>query len=390
MELRITATARDGAGVARAEDGRVVFVEGALPGETVTAEITRVDKRWSRGRVVVVSDPSPDRVPVACSHQLEGCGGCDLLHVEAGAAIRMKQSMVVDQLVRAEVDAPAPGLRDLDDDHGRTTVRAAVVRGRAGYRIRSSNDIVVPDDCDAVDPLVEELLVDGRFGDAEEIQIRVGNRTGERLVVVTGSDFGIELPDDVALVTDTQLVAGKRAWIHEEAAGRSWRISARSFFQNRPAGVDALVAEVQEMVDEYGVDGPLVDAYAGIGIFGGTIGANRPVHAIERGRDSVADARVNLVDADAKIVKTDVARWRSSPAGVVIADPAREGLGKGAVQTLVRAEPAVLVLVSCDPGSFGRDAKLLAGAGYELQRYTVIDMFPGTSHVETVAAFTPA
>ncbi|MGZ0218819.1 MAG: class I SAM-dependent RNA methyltransferase, partial [Acidimicrobiales bacterium] len=344
MELRITATARDGTGVARADDGRVVFVEGALPGETVTAEITRVDKRWSRGRVVVVVDPSPDRIPVGCSHQLEGCGGCDLLHVEARAAIRMKQSMVVDQLVRAGVDAPAPGLRDLDDDHGRTTVRAAVVDGRAGYRIRASNDIVVPDGCDAVDPLVEELLVDGRFGDAEEVQIRVGSRTGERLVVVTGSDFGIELPDDVAVVTDTQLVAGKRAWIHEEAAGRSWRVSARSFFQNRPAGIDALVAEVQEMVDEYGVDGPLVDAYAGIGIFGATIGANRPVFAIERGSDSVADARVNLVDVDAKIVKTDVARWHSSPAGVVIADPAREGLGKGAVQTLVRAEAAVLVL----------------------------------------------
>ncbi|NCG35947.1 MAG: TRAM domain-containing protein, partial [Actinobacteria bacterium] len=185
MELRITATARDGTGVARADDGRVVFVEGALPGETVTAEITRVDKRWSRGRVVVVVDPSPDRIPVGCSHQLEGCGGCDLLHVEARAAIRMKQSMVVDQLVRAGVDAPAPGLRDLDDDHGRTTVRAAVVDGRAGYRIRASNDIVVPDGCDAVDPLVEELLVDGRFGDAEEVQIRVGSRTGERLVVVT-------------------------------------------------------------------------------------------------------------------------------------------------------------------------------------------------------------
>ncbi len=367
-----------------------MFVEGALPGETVTAEITRVDKRWSRGRVVVVSEPSPDRIAVGCSHQLEGCGGCDLLHVESGAAIRMKQAMVVDQLVRAEVDAPAPGLRDLDDDQGRTTVRAAVVDGRAGYRIRASNDIVVPDECGAVDPLAEELLVDGRFGDAEEVQIRVGNRTGERLVVITGSDFEVELPDDVAIVTDTQLAAGKRSWIHEEAAGRRWRLSARSFFQNRPAGVDALVAEVQEMVDEYGTEGPLVDAYAGIGIFGGTIGAGRTVHAIERGRDSIADARVNLAGADAKIVKADVARWRPSPAHIVIADPAREGLGKGAVKALVRAEPNLLVLASCDPGSFGRDAKLLENAGYTLQRYTVIDMFPGTSHVETVAAFTPA
>ena len=100
VELRVTATARDGAGVARAEDGRVVFVEGALPGETVVAEITRVDKRWSRGRVVTVQEPSPDRIPVPCAHQLEGCGGCDLLHVAPSAAMRMKQSMVVDQLTR--------------------------------------------------------------------------------------------------------------------------------------------------------------------------------------------------------------------------------------------------------------------------------------------------
>ncbi|MEM7139879.1 MAG: TRAM domain-containing protein [Actinomycetota bacterium] len=390
MELRVTATARDGAGVARAEDGRVVFVDGALAGETVNVEVLRVDRRWSRARVVTVVESSPERVPVPCTHQVEGCGGCDLLHVAPGAQLRMKSSMVVDQLVRAEVDAPDPSLRDLDEDHGRTTVRAAVVDGRAGYRIRGSHDVVIPEMCDAVDPMAEQLLVDGRFGEAREVTIRVGNRTGERLVLVEGSTFDVEVPDDVLVVAADDLKKGKRAWIHEEAGGRSWRVSARSFFQNRPAGVDALVDEVAEMVDDLGSDGPLVDAYAGIGIFAGTVGRGRTVHAIERGRDSIADARVNLsagAGHEVKVIKAAVERWRPTPAAIVVADPAREGLGKKAITSLLRSEPGLFVLVSCDPSSFARDAKLLTGAGMRLDRYTVVDMFPGTSHVETVGAF---
>jgi 23S rRNA (uracil1939-C5)-methyltransferase len=382
----VTATARDGAGVARAEDGQVIFVEGGLAGETVTVELIKVDKRWSRARVVRVLDPSPERVPVPCTHQVEGCGGCDLLHVGPDAQLRMKSSMVIDQLVRAEVDAPHPALRSLDGDQGRTTVRAAVLDGRAGYRVRGSHDVVVPEVCEAVDPAAEQLLVDGRFGEADEVTIRVGNRTGERMVMVGGSSFGVDVPDDVLLVGTDELAKGKRAWIHEEAAGRRWRLSARSFFQNRPAGVDALVEEVSEIVTELGDDGPLVDAYAGIGIFAGTIGRGRQVHAIERGRDSLADARVNL-DRGVKLIKTPVERWRATQAAVVIADPAREGLRRAGVAALLRAEPGLFVLVSCDPGSFARDAALLIESGLRLDRITVVDLFPGTSHVETVGAF---
>ncbi|MCQ3813971.1 MAG: TRAM domain-containing protein [Acidimicrobiia bacterium] len=391
MKLRVTAAARNGTGVARADDGRVVFVEGALPGEVVTAELVRTDRRWARARIISVIEASKDRVPISCSHQLEGCGGCDLLHVEPAAQLRMKQSMVVDQLVRAQVKAPDPVLRSLDNDQGRTTIKAAVVNGRAGYRARSSHDVIVPDVCGAVDPAAEQLLVEGRFGQAREVTIRIGNRTGERMVVLNGNANGngnkVMLPDDVLAVTTAELQSGKRAWIHEEAAGRRWRVSARSFFQNRPAGVDALVDEVTKMVDELADDGVMVDAYAGIGVFAGTVGVGRKVHVIERGKDPTADARVNLNGNDALVLTAAVENWRSSPAAVVVADPAREGLGVRGVRALLRAEPDVFVLVSCDPSSFARDAKLLENGGMTLNRYTVLDLFPGTSHVETVAAF---
>ena len=393
MELLVTATARDGAGVARNEDGRVIFVEGALAGETVIVEVIEIDKRWSRARVLEGLDPSPERVPVPCAHQLEGCGGCDLMHVGADFQLRMKSSIVSEQLLRAGVQAPDPSLRTLRDDHGRTTVQAAVVDGRGGYRVRGSHDVVVPEACGAIDPLAEQILVEGRFGDADEVTIRIGNRTGERLVMVAGSTQHVSVPDDVLVVSSDELDAGRRAWIHEEAGGRRWRLSARSFFQNRPAGVDALVTEVGALVNALGgleQEGPLVDAYAGIGIFAGTIGRSRTVYAIERSRDSIADLRVNLDRSDVKIVNAPVERWKALPASIVIADPAREGLGKAGVDALVRSDPQLFVLVGCDPASFARDTGLLCSAGMRFEHLTVVDLFPDTTHIETVGAFVRA
>lgn len=386
MELRVTATARDGAGVARAVDGRVVFVEDALPGELVRAEIHQVDRRWSRARVTEVLEASPDRIEVVCEAQMAGCGGCDMLHVESLAQARMKQSIVVDQLTRAGVDSPVPGLRLLDRDGGRTMVRAAVVDGRAGFRMRSSHETVIPGECGAIDDEAEELLVDGRYGDAVEVLIRVGSRTGERMVVVDGSIDRVVVPEDVLVVEQKELDSGRRAWIHEEVAGRRWRISARSFFQNRPAGAEALVAEVSELVDELAPDGVLIDAYAGVGLFAGTVGVGRSTIAVERSPDAIADARVNVGD-QAKVVRVAVEKWKASPAEVVVADPSRAGLRDSGVRALVAAGPSLLVLVSCDPSAFAQDSRRLADVGYRLDRWTVVDLFPLTSHVETVAAF---
>ena len=394
MELKVTATARDGAGVARGDDGRVVFVQGALPDEVVEAVVVRTEKRWSRARIQRILEPSPHRVEVPCPHRRDGCGGCNLLHVDPVHQPRLRAGLVLDQLHRARVEAPEPTLVPLVDDRGRTTVRAAVVGGRAGYRATGSHEVVVPDGCDAVDPLLEEILVDGRFGNATGATLRVGSRTGERLVVVDDDPEDVAVPDDVLVVCDAELDDGQRAWIHEEAAGRRWRISARSFFQNRPAGVDALVEVVGAMVTDLSPGdgtGLMVDAYAGIGIFAGTVGVERLVVAVERGADSVADARVNLghraTRGDVRFVRSAVDGGGAARADVVVADPARAGLGRAGVDVLLRCRPGLLVLVGCDHSAFARDAALLAAGGFHLERLAVVDLFPGTTHVEAVGAF---
>ena len=185
------------------------------------------------------------------------------------------------------------------------------------------------------------------------------------------------------------------AHVHEEVAGRRFRVSAGSFFQPGPVAAEGLVAAVSEAVGEsLPSGGHLVDAYAGVGLFASVLGSAREtrVTAIENDRAAAADARVNLADLDARVVVSEVGRWRptgkrASPVDVVVADPSRPGLGRPGVAALVALAAPRLVLVSCDPASLGRDTALLAGAGYRLVSVAMVDAFPHTFHVETVSRF---
>jgi 23S rRNA (uracil1939-C5)-methyltransferase len=251
---------------------------------------------------------------------------------------------------------------------------------------------VTVDDCLIAHPLVAEILIDGRFGPAAEVTVRVGERTGDRLVVVAPTAQGVRVPDDVTVVGVDELDAGSGAHFHEEVDGRRFRIGARSFFQCRPDGAEALAALVGRAVD--GVDGPLLDAYCGVGLFGVLLGDGRPVIGVESSRSSVADAVVNLERPggapSAVVVRSRVERWRPSPAAVVVADPARAGLRRGGADAITATGAAVIALVSCDPASLGRDARLLADRGYRLDRVVTADLFGQTSHVEVVSRFVSA
>ena len=130
----------------------------------------------------------------------------------------------------------------------------------------------------------------------------------------------------------------------------------------------------------------MVDLYGGVGLFALALGAEHPM-VVERSTSSVADARVNLESVDARFVRTAVERWRPSPADVVVADPARAGLTKAGVRAAAATRAERIAVVSCDPASLARDARLLTDAGYRLEWVELVDLFPHTHHIEAVSAF---
>ena len=392
VELRTTSMAVGGEAVAREDSGRVVFVAGALPDETVVVELSEEKKTFARGSVVEVVAASPDRVAPPCPNVELGCGGCDWQHIDIEAQRALRLQIVTDVLARdGKVDAPqVRAATPLPAEGLRTTVRGiADADGRFAFRRRRSHDLIAVDSCLVAHPAVNDVIGQSTFAPGANVVIRVGARTGEALVVVGPTSSKARVPEGVTVVGEGDLKGGHRVWIHEQVADRSWRVSAKAFFQASPEGAEALVAAAQDLIDEHAPDAErLVDLCCGVGLFAGTVGQGKAVVGVERSAASVADARQNLADLDARVVKVALARWRPSPADVVVADPARSGLGADGVAAVVGTGAGLCVLVSCDPAALGRDAALLADAGYQHVGSQVVDLFGHTSHIEVVSGFT--
>ena len=192
LELEVGAIAAGGGCVARAPDGKVVFVRHALPGERVRARLTARTTSYLRADAVEVLVSSPDRVTPPCPHAGPGrCGGCDFQHVELGAQRRLKAFLIAEQLARlaglerpVEVE-PVPG--DGDGLHWRSRVRLAVDRGGAvGFRRHRSHQLEIVDDC----PIARAAVSDTgafvtRWPGAAQLEVTTGDDPGEAVVSVT-------------------------------------------------------------------------------------------------------------------------------------------------------------------------------------------------------------
>ena len=301
----------------------------------------------------------------------------------------MKRDVVVDALRRTArlPDADVVLGPSLPSERFRTSLRLAVERdGSLGYRRARSHDVVTVDDCLVAHPLLAPLIADVRLPGATEAVLRCGDRTGERSLAWSAAGRRdvrpTGAPDDVR--------CGWGAAVTEIVAGHELRASARSFMQSSPQAAEALATAVAGCAGPImgATRRPVIDAYGGVGLFSVTAAADAAAIVLVEGSSSAcADARHNLRDRRATIVESPVEHWSPVPADLVIADPARQGLGRDGVQALVATGCAVLVLVSCDPVSLARDAALLGAAGLVHAGSVVLDAFPHTPHVEVVTRF---
>lgn len=388
LTLRPDRFAAGGEAIARDEGGRIVFVRGAMPGDTVQADVVTEKKDWVRAVTVEILDAAPGRVTPPCPSRRAGCGGCGWQHMTIEAQRAARAGIVADALRRTGGIA-APDVVEgggVDPDGYRTTIRVAPTPdGIAGYHAEQSHDVVAAPSCLVAHPVLRALLPTLRLDADVEPTLRVSVATRElaaRWDRAKGDVHG--LPEGTPV--------GSGVLQHEDVAGHRLRVSMGSFFQSGPQAAELLVETVGRAAPELAAARVVVDAYAGVGMFSVCLAdPSSRIFAIETSRVAVADAVANLGERSAEVVRGEVGGWHV-PAGVevdvVIADPARSGLGKPGVGALARAGAPVLVLVSCDPASLGRDAKLLAHAGYHHERTEVVDTFPHTTHVEAVSRFT--
>lgn len=411
LKLSPHAMAHGGVAIAHAPDGCVVFVDGAVPGDTVTVELTRVKKRWARGRVVEVLEASPDRVPTDCPAAAAGAGCCDYSHIAPAAQTRFKREVLVGQLHNhAQPSGVLDGFDlaiDLEEDAlepvvgWRTRVRLGVgPDGRAGSRKARSNEIVSEKPCSQVVPgALDGIVGDGArtFTPGAEL-IVVVDSTGARHVVETSKAQRGRRVEDIETViegdpTVTEIVPVESGG---ESTEFTFTFPATAFWQAHRAAPAAYSSYITDWAADNYARATGWDVYGGVGLFVPSISiamGERPrIHSIDYSDAATRDKQPALRDFDVEVLNQKVESGLDHLAdpGLVVLDPPRTGAGDEVIAAIAAREPERVIHIGCDPATFARDLAAWGGAGYVVERMALVDAFPATHHFEVLTSLVRA
>ncbi len=364
--------APSGEAVGRTEEGMVIFVPFAMPGERVEAEIVHRRRTFARGRLKRLLEPSPQRVQPECAH-FGVCGGCEWQHIAYATQVQYKTAIVREQMERIG-RLHQPTVRDcipcpLPYGYRNRIQLVADERGQLGYLARKTHQVVPITSCPIADSRINHLI-------------------GAQL-----SEPSVRSADIRAFDEGARAVAGDQPVGFITVGRWRYRVTGDVFFQ-----VNTVMAErlVQEALNALAVrkGERVLELYCGVGLFTLPVAAaGAHVVGVEINPRAVADARHNLaahgfstarvIASDAAdVLRRDAPRWDA-----LLLDPPRAGLAPEVVHAVLRARPSRVVYVSCDPATLARDAQMLVAGGYRLEYVQPLDLFPQTHHVESVARF---
>ncbi len=434
FELEIVSLGHDGRGVARRggvddQAGKTIFVAGALPGERVMAKQTAKSRHFDEATTVKVLSPSADRVAPRCPH-FGTCGGCVLQHLAEDRQILSKQQVLIDNLQRIGHVQPGTLLAPLTDAawgyrrKGRLSVRRVEKKDKTLVGFRETDPRFVADlsVCYTVIPQIGEKLgaisalvdaMDGRR-DIPQIEFIAGDAA---VVLVFRHLQPLSERDSQALITFAQahdfaifLQPGGLDSVHALWPERvplsfalpQWNIELNfrplDFIQVNAGLNQKMIAKTLELLDVQ-PDERVLDLFCGLGNFTLPLARSaREVVGVEGEAGLVARARENAMHnalANVQFHAADLAQdisglpWMRDGFDKLLIDPPRSGADAVLKQLPLKGLKRI-VYVSCHPGSLARDAGYLVNdRGWKLKTAGVMDMFPHTAHVESIAVFEP-
>ncbi|MFC7374336.1 class I SAM-dependent RNA methyltransferase [Brachybacterium sp. GCM10030267] len=414
LTLTVGPPAAGGTFVARHE-GRVVFVRGTTPGETVTARLLddpeeNASARFWRAEAIDVLEAGVDRVPSVWEEAAaDGVGGAEWAHIALPAQRRIASEVMQELLRRAGVTSypiedvqvePAP--HDLDGLGWRTRVRFAVdADGRVGMRGWRSHEVRDAGENPLAAPAIRDLrLGEWTAPEGTEAIDAVAPSAGPASVVLIGRELdpaSVVVPDSwgdagVAVRTGRGLVPLRGdGTVRERVGERLFAVSATGFWQAHRRAAE-LLSEVVESTLRAPHGGSAWDLYGGVGLFAATaaeqVGRDGSVITVEGNRRASQLAAENLEDlpqvSTATADVTDWVRARRGGVDVVVLDPPRNGAGTELMGLLAKAVRQRIVYVSCEPSTLARDLAAIEKAGWKISELRAFDLFPHTHHVESV------
>ena len=403
VSLTIDTIAAGGDGVARNE-GLVVFVPRTAPGDVITASVSGKG-HFARGSLRTILRPSASRIEAACPHYTrERCGGCQIQHMRYAAQLDAKQRIITDAMARiGKREITPPEVVPSADEWRYRAKLTLAMRRRSGGWIAGLHPY---DDPGRVFALADCPITDGRvvaawrellhasecFPDATSLRGSVRwTDDGPTFVLI-----GAHRWSDHARFFDAVPTLAALYWEPDGAprkllGDRRLRATpAASFAQVNPVVAAVLREHVLGVVRSFGPSS-VIDAYSGAGDLAVNLASTGiSVVAIELDRDAARWAEQRRAPPSRSIVgRVEEVLPRLAPADVVVVNPRRSGLHADVSEALVEMpDIRAIVYVSCDPATLARDVARLSG--FAIQSIRAFDMFPQTSHVETVCVLTPA
>ncbi len=380
-----------GRGLVRLE-GRATLVPFVLPGEVVRIQVERQRPGLLEAGLVEVMSAAPQRTQPACPY-FTRCGGCHYQHAAYDFQVQQKVAVLREALRRVgKIEAPEHiDAVTASPWEYRNRAQFHIAGGAIGYLEAGSNRLCPVDRCPICSPRLNqalgtlwEMIRDRRFPRfvrsielfTNESEVQINILETDRPVARHFFDWCAERIPGAA--------AGS---LDYSAAGRSHRVSHRSFFQVNRFLIDELVQRTLDQAEGE----TAVDLYAGVGLFSLALALRfRSVAAVERTASAIRDlefnaARASLAVRAERSTAEVYLEQLERPPDFLLADPPRAGLGPAVVRELLRLRAPRLTILACDPATLARDLGHLTAGGYRLEQMTLVDLFPQTYHIESVA-----
>lgn len=400
LALDIEGMAYGGDAFGRAEDGRMVFVPFAAPGERVHCKLVEDHARWAKAELVDIITPHPERIKPACPH-FGNCGGCHYQFLPYAQQVEIKQDIVRSQLMRIGKIQDPPA-RPMIPSPAEWNMRNHLQfhqdsDGRLGFHRAASSEIMPISTCLLPREPISELWTRVELDPIEGVD-RIAFRCDSldnRMVVFHGSrsadvEMSMDADASVAWVSPsgTQILGGE-PHLQYHVLDQTFLVSPLSFFQVNSSLLDRMVNEVMGFLKPRAGE-TVLDLYAGVGLFS-AFAASRgaAVIAVESGVSSCNDFALNLEPFDDielyQAQVEEVLPYLEPSFDAVIVDPPRAGLAREVRDALIAKRPKRMVYISCDTATFARDARRLIDGGFTCTSIQPIDLFPQTYHIELIS-----
>jgi len=359
-------------------DGKPVFVEGGAPRETVLCRVRGEHRTWMRAELLEIIEPSAARVDAICPYYGK-CGSCSLQHIDYKTQIEAKASIIMEQFRNiGGFSPPQPEIVPSPPFEYRNRTQFHCLRQKAksggsgfGMKGRGSGEIIAVSDCPVACAGIRKILRGDRsFPIPPEKDRFTVFSAGELLL----SEGGVERGK--AKILDREII-----------------VDAGVFFQSNLVMLEKLITELRSLCIAR-QDAAMADLYCGVGTFAFFLGDRFPkIFLAEENKKAISIARENLKSQKAEFFALRDTDWektvlrQKAPVGFAVVDPPRAGLTAALASYLAHKGPPVLAYVSCDSATLSRDSKILTGGGYKLDKLTLYDFYPQTSHIETLAVF---